>query len=86
MASALRIRSAAVGSVFPHRKMGRRKRPFRVAAFRGNASNGGYCGLAYVNSNNGVGNANSNYGGRLYFANIKKRPLRLPAPYIGLPV
>ena len=35
----------------------------------GHASYGGYCGLAYVNSNNGVGNANSNNGGRLYFAN-----------------
>lgn len=40
--------------------------------FRGYASNGGNCGLAYVNSNNGVGNANANYGGRLYFAFNKK--------------
>lgn len=47
---------------------------FWVDDLCGNASNGGYCGLAYLNSNNGVGNANANYGGRLYFATQSIRP------------
>lgn len=44
---------------------------FRIVARGGNANNGANAGLAYVNGNNAVSNANANYGAALNKSQIK---------------
>ena len=44
---------------------------FRLVIRSGNLNNGAHCGLAIVNGNNGVGNANANNGSSLNFISTK---------------